>query len=339
MPVSREFSIPSDGRLGWAAVEQNPESHVVAAQLVVAAAGPEGATYRETAHDERLEVSAENVIAVAGICVVRMPNGRVGVDFEAGDRAAVTRLLGEGVGGGAYLLDAGHRRWARQPAPLLRLLQHQLVLSTAGHLYPTIYYGYNLRACHEQFRRVSGLEIDTPEAMIVADPTMADETRREAAMVKAMVEGYDGLCQMDEEAAALLSSAGTPLDDDAISAFVAARRNAAEAEQRLIADRNRLHAPDVSYLPPGAQPTGRDWPYMDPLARTEGEAFGVELKALQAGEHDPAVRELSREIKELNDRRQRAALGERALHALAVAEGAAIVPLSREHGPHPAAAQ
>ncbi len=144
---------------------------------------------------------------------------------------------------------------------------------------------------------------------------MLGTTDEEIVKASAVVRKYDSITNEDRTTL----SAGELLNADA---FGASRHVVASGEARLLELAKALCTPGVVYIPPGNHLNGRIQPYMNPLADTEQGAFGRELCLINEGFTGSALRELTREIAELNARKTYACNGKRALEMLAAAERA-----------------
>ncbi len=332
--VTKEYPADLAGeRVGWTSVEEiNDNPDLVGVNVVVATVGTQGAKHGYHQHEgesERLYSSRsdEGFVAVAGLFV--MISREKGIDphgstyFRAEERrgeGAGSILLNGGSGYHDFVPEDDAKSWADSATELLGLLKDGLARKDVADHYPTVYYYLNGMQGHDGYRSRNSLRDSNPQELFLADSTMAKTTKKQVAAVNGVVTSLEGVKTEDERMKQRLTVFSDIPAGDVSDAFVKSRQTVAAYEQAVLAALPNMYASPLVYLPIGFRPSGRSWPYMDAVARTEQEAFGIELSALQSGQTGRVNHELDRETKELEHRLEFARQGSHVLRLLLMSE-------------------
>ena len=340
MPIqttyTKEFSPELAGnRVGWTSVEELPSNaEAVGVNVVVATVSEGGAKlgYHPLEGEESGRAysnkSHEGFVAVSGLFMIfaHENSGPLSRDFQyrtnqsSGDAGHI--LLTGGSGYPDLVPDEDSLEWCDNADELLAHLKDGLTSKDIQEAYPYVYYLLNGLMGHEQSRsRAESRDMD-PAKLFVVDSAMHDATDEQAKLAYGIVSKLDRVHDEDTLMRQRLSVFSDVPAADIPMTFQASRRSVAEREKSIRESAAKLYAPQLVYLSIGFRPNGRTWPYMDPESEDEIKAFGMELRCLQDKNTAHPIRELDREIAELELRRKYAGQGNLVLRQLEVAERA-----------------
>ena len=184
-------------------------------------------------------------------------------------------------------IDIDKGEWVIGSRNIVRALKARLAAVRAGHAYDRAYYE---------------LSMISPGYALLADPTQHEKTESHRNAARSYVMGLEELLAGDIDMSRNLTVFGEIPANEIPEKFAAFRREVRTQELALGQLKSSVPFGDW-FMPIGARPNGRTWPYMDPEQSDETVAFGRELSALEQREIGPAKYELDREVKELELRR------------------------------------
>lgn len=341
--VEQEFGPELAGqRVGWTSFTTGEaDSPWVGIHLAMATVAEEGAVlqYEARETDGKTEKtywsggptpSTIGFIATAGVSFTYMPGYEDDRTFDMsvegnGNHVSVraSDILRHGAAGyhREGEIDA-NRTWADNPQSLLADLKKIMTQNGVADRYATVYYSANMVFAHQSCRNYGSRMRDIlPETAVLADPTMIDQTAQETEHATALVGALDEQLKADAEMKANLTVFSNIPATEIPAAFEVSRQLVAANEQTVIGAYKALKTATGVYLPVGYRPSGRTWPYMNAtLPPTDKRSYGIELNALHEGDIERPLHELTREIAELERRREYAAQGLQVLRILGSAE-------------------
>ena len=330
---TKEFAPELAGeRVGWVSVQEMPDnSDLVGVNVVVATVGNDGAKHGYHQRDGEAErmyssQSDEGFLAVAGLFVMASredgihPQG--GVYFRAEERKGDGRsiLLNGGSGYPDLVPNDDGKSWADNGQELIGLLKEGLARKDVEEHYPAVYYLLNGMVGHERYRSRSSTRDTAPQELFVPDKTMIENTKKQTALADSVVTALEAVNTEDEHMKKRLTVFSDIPATEVPDAFMKSRQSVAAHERAILTTLPTMLAEQLVYLPIGFRPSGRSWPYMNAVAKTEEEAFGLELAALRSSNVRRANYELDREASELAHRLEFARQGSHVLRLLALSE-------------------
>lgn len=294
--IIQEYSAEQAGELvGWVNVIEKEESELVIASVAYARISPEGAKYSYISREGEQLLHPDSIKGFDDSTELRVvARGKEVLETRSLTIPAYEgryRLLSQKHSFGSSFYNEDGRPhdggvWALSNENILGAIKQQLVNHKVGELYPVIY--YNL---------AQAAKID----MLLADPSMHTQTDRALHGARSYEAKLAWVQAADKAMMTDLTIFGSTKPKDIPERFRVSRRNIATWETELRQQRADMTESDW-YRPIGFRPNGRSWPYMDPEATDEEQAFGKELWALQQQDTGPARHELGRELKEVGER-------------------------------------
>jgi hypothetical protein len=178
----------------------------------------------------------------------------------------------------------GMGSWALGGAQIIEILKENLAAKDASHIYENLYYSLNIMA---------------PEYQLLADASMQERTQELRSLANDYRNKLGSVLEYDKAMVKNLTIFGDISPEQIPSAFRDFRVTVANTERQLSEAREALPF-GRWYMPIGSRPSGRTWPYMDPLASEDKDGVLQHVQsALEQENVEPANSELAREITEL----------------------------------------
>lgn len=301
----KEFGEEDAGKLvSWYNfnISEGIDEERVFASVAVAMVGGDGAKFTYLRHEEDGEVielshagsvtgfenSAElTVIAnrttgeVENLDALKQPESIYGRGRRGRDNGFADSFIGYDE---SPRTEAGE--WNIGGEEIIKALRKATKSNDIDFAYPDLYYNLNQML---------------PDYMRLADSRMRSQTESSLANARAISQKLQSIIKLDGQMLHNLTVFGDVPASEIPDVFVQSRTEVAENERQIKILQESLPF-GFWYRGVGWRPGGRSWPYMDPEAKEEIEAFGRELAELRAKNSVPAVRELKRELDELKGR-------------------------------------
>lgn len=336
----QEFSPEFAGqRVGWVdttTVRDEPSDRLVSVDLVAATVGLNGAWQGFQNHtfatgENMVLPEQEGFICVTAISAYFSPGNSDRRDEANLQYYAEPKLKGDR--GGEFLT----RGLARTPTPqleksktwgtsrpeLLEILKYKLEAAGIKDEYARVYYWLNgslLRGKEKSSQEFKKIGI---KDLLLPDPKMERQTAEQLFQANGIANELIGSVENNNTMRKRLTVFSDVSARDIPEVFVESRRGAAAREQNIRAYAAGLAVQRLVYMPIGASPSGRSWPYMDAGEQDESRAFGRELAGLRGQSIGCASYELERELRELERRLEYASAGRQRFAELLQAEQAA----------------